>query len=66
VEGTREVLMQTADQRVLICHCPSTARVYAMEVPNDIGTAEEAQRWLWNGSRTAELLGRPVTTVGRT
>jgi len=52
VECTLESLMQTGSTatpgpRVLVCACPSTGRVYCLEVPMVIQTCEQAQRWLW-------------------
>ena len=50
VEATRESLMRTDDgQVVLVCACPSTARVYAQRVPRKIATCEQAQAWLSGG-----------------
>ena len=50
VEATLETLMRTPDgERVLVCACPSTARVYALEVPWTIETCEMAQIWLSGG-----------------
>lgn len=47
IEQTKEALMDAGeDGRVLVCACPSTARVYAMRVPAEITTCAEAQRWL--------------------
>jgi len=50
VEATRETLMRTPDgESVLVCACPSTARVYALEVPRSVQTCERAQAWLSGG-----------------
>jgi hypothetical protein len=50
IEATREALMRTPDgETVLVCACPSTARVYALEVPSEIQTCEAAQAWLSGG-----------------
>ena len=47
VDLTDEALMQDGDGgRHLICACPSTARVYAMRVPREIESCEQAQKWL--------------------
>jgi len=47
VDGTREALMQSNDGQVLlVCACPSTARVYAMRVSREIKLCQDAQRWL--------------------
>jgi hypothetical protein len=64
VENTREALMRTSQgMTVLVCHCPSTARVYALEVDPAIETCEQAQNWLWTGSRLAD--GRRMNIIGR-
>ena len=63
VECTREALMQAGDMRVLVCHCPSTARVYALEVDRSCQTTEQAQNYLWSGSRAAE--NRRLNIIGR-
>jgi hypothetical protein len=53
-----EALFQASDgSRVLVCRCPSTARVYAMRVPREMSTCEQAQAWL-AGSRPIRLVGR--------
>lgn len=44
---------------VLVCACPSTARVYAMRVPREIVTCEMAQRWLHGDQVT-----RPLRIIG--
>jgi hypothetical protein len=49
-ESTEEALMDcAADGRVLVCSCPSTARVYALEVPNNVDTCRAAQAYLSGG-----------------
>ena len=63
VECTREALMQLAETKVLVCHCPSTARIYAMEVDPRISSAEEAQSYLWSGSRLAQR--QKLNIIGR-
>ena len=51
VEATQETLMRTPDEeRVLVCACPSTAKIQALPVPPWIRTCEEAQDWLRNGT----------------
>lgn len=51
IDSTDEALMHTPDgEALLICACPSTARVYAMEVPREIRTCESAQNWMRSGS----------------
>jgi hypothetical protein len=49
IEGTREALMRSRDGLVLVCACPSTARTYALEVPNEVKTCREAQAYLSSG-----------------
>lgn len=46
IEQTDEALMECEDMRILVCACPSTARVYAMEVPPDTPTCADAQAYL--------------------
>lgn len=66
VECTKEALMRIGTvEQVLICHCPSTGRVYAMSVPDIISTCEDAQNYLWGGSRLAEASSRPFNIIGR-
>jgi hypothetical protein len=64
IEGTKEALMHVEDIRVLICHCPSTGRVYAMEVPPTTKTCQEAQEYLWSGSSLLSSLGK-INITGR-
>jgi hypothetical protein len=65
VEATKEALMRTPDgMTVLVCHCPSTARVYALEVDPKCQTAEQAQNYLWSGSKTREL-SKQFNIIGR-
>jgi len=40
--------MRTDDMQVLVGACPSTARVYALEVPLEVETCGQAQDWLRN------------------
>jgi len=57
VDATKESLMEAADgSRVLVCACPSTARVYAMRIPREIQTCENAQEWL-HGDRRLRVVG---------
>jgi hypothetical protein len=50
VEATQESLMRGPDgETVLVCACPSTARTYALEVPDEIETCEQAQMWRSGG-----------------
>jgi len=48
-EGTVESLMAAYESRVLVCACPSTGRVYALEVPREVKSCREAQAWLSGG-----------------
>ena len=57
VDGTDESLMQANDgSRLLVCACPSTARVYAMRVEKSVSSCEAAQNWL-NGGRKINIIG---------
>jgi hypothetical protein len=44
------------DMTVFVGACPSTARVYALEVPTEVRTVEQAQNFL-NGGRTRRIVG---------
>lgn len=48
VENTREALFQCDDMRVLVCGCPSTGRIYSLEVPPEVASCSEAQNWIRN------------------
>jgi len=56
IAQTDESLMQLDDMRVLVGACPSTARVYAMEVDPACATVAEAQNFL-SGGRSARTIG---------
>jgi hypothetical protein len=57
IDGTDESLIQAKDgSRLLVCACPSTARVYAMRVERSIEKCESAQRWL-HGERHLRIVG---------
>lgn len=60
LEQTKEYLMRRDSMVVLLCHCPSTARVYAMEVPTDVKTCDAAQSWLWNAKQSRYGQGRII------
>lgn len=49
VEATDEALMSGDGMTVLICACPSTAKVFSLEVSPDCKTCEEAQNYLRGG-----------------
>lgn len=57
IEGTREALFQVDGIRILLCHCPSTGRIYAMEILGEVTTCAEAQDWLW-GNSGIRIIGR--------
>lgn len=66
IENTLESLFETPDgEKVLLCHCPSTARMYAMPRPRQITTCAEAQAWGWRGSWLDKARINPKI-VGRT
>ena len=51
VDGTEERLMRLGDGSLrLLCACRSTARVYAVGVPREILSCEQAQKWMVAGS----------------
>jgi hypothetical protein len=66
IEQTIEVLFrcESPNMVVLMAACPSTAKVFFLEVSDTIKTCEEAQAWLHDGSKIDELIG-PVRTIGR-
>ncbi len=49
IEATEEALMESPGGKVLVCACPSTAKVFALGVPSEIKTCMEAQNWLSGG-----------------
>ena len=53
IENTKEALLQykhgTSEGKILLAACPSTGRVFPIEVPNEIKTCVEAQLWLSSG-----------------
>lgn len=57
VDGTTEALVRLKDgtQR-LLCACRSTGRVYAIGVPREVLTCEEAQRFMRGGSRSGDKM----------
>ncbi len=57
VDGTDESLMQSRDgSKLLVCACPSTAKIFAMHVPREITKCDHAQRWL-AGERRLNIVG---------
>ena len=65
VECTKEALMHVDDMTVLGCHCTSTGRVYSLEVDSAAKTCEQAQNFLWSGSRLVGHHGRRFNIIGR-
>ena len=55
VSNTDESLMDCDGMRVLVCSCPSTARVYSLEVPGDCPSVEQAQNYL-SGGRSRRII----------
>ena len=52
-----EVVKEVHDKtRVLVCACPSTAKVFVMNVPREIESCESAQNWL-HGNRSVRVIG---------
>jgi hypothetical protein len=50
IEGTWESLYETPDGlKTLVCACPSTAKVFALEVESSVATCLDAQRYLSSG-----------------
>jgi hypothetical protein len=57
IEQVDESLMETDSMRILVCACPSTARIYAMEVPPDTETCMAAQQYLFPDFGTGTQVG---------
>ena len=58
VDGTEERLMRLKNGSCrLLCSCRSTGRIYAIGVPRDVATCEEAQHWMVGGSSVGLKLG---------
>ena len=51
IEATVESLMQAGDMRVLVGACPSTGRVYAMEVDPSCDNCDAAKNYLQGGNK---------------
>ena len=50
IELTNEILYKTDDgMKILVCACPSTAKVFSLEVDPEIMTCEDAQDYLSSG-----------------
>ena len=57
IDQNHEALLESSDgARVLVCACPSTARMYAMRVPREIKNCTQAQSWL-AGDRPIRIVG---------
>jgi len=56
IEQCNECLMSCDDMMVLVCACPSTARVYCLEVDPKCNTVEKAQNYL-SGGRRRRIIG---------
>ena len=56
IEQTKEALFVCDDIQVLVGACPSTGRVYSLEVPTEIETCEAAQSWLSSGRSKRVIL----------
>jgi hypothetical protein len=66
IENTKEALVQTPDGLTsLVCACPSTGKVFSLEVPKEIKTTEQAQNWLWSGGRHVAGIRKPLKIIGR-
>ena len=65
IEQTDESLMRCDDSTVFIGACPSTGRIYPLEVPPDTRTCDQAQRYLCSGSTIAAMFSNP-RSIGRT
>jgi hypothetical protein len=49
IEGTRESLYRADGASVLVCACPSTGKLFALECPPNTETCEQAQNYLSSG-----------------
>lgn len=49
IEYTKEALFSIDGMKVLVCACPSTGRVYSLEVDPDVTTCDDAQAYLSSG-----------------
>ncbi len=68
-ENTREILyLNDLKEKHFVGPCPSTGRIYALQVPKEVMTCEQAQNFFWSGSllqRNLEQQGRPFRPIGR-
>jgi len=65
IEQTNEALMECGEMRVLICSCPSTAKVFSLEFAKDVATCDQAQDWLHSGSSIDRIIPK-TRVIGRT
>jgi hypothetical protein len=56
IDGIARALMRTGEHSVLCCACTSTGRTYAMEVPLECASVEQADRYLRNGRNGSVVL----------
>ena len=63
IENTKEMLVECGGMRALVCHCPSTGRVYFLERPSDITTCEQAEAW---GRSNDETRYKKTRRIGAT
>lgn len=49
IDGTNEALYHCNNQKVLVCACPSTGKVFSLEVPLHTRLCEDAQLFLSSG-----------------
>ncbi len=56
IEQTEEALMRCGEMQVLVAACPSTGKIFSLEVPPTVETCEQAQHWL-RGERSGFLIG---------
>ena len=56
IENTEEMLCSFAEHTLFIGACPSTARVYALEVPEGTKTCKEAKDYLFSGD-SSNIIG---------
>lgn len=57
VEGTQEALFATTGRGVLLVTCP-TRRMFALGVPADVTTCEQAQEWLHSAGGPGRVVAR--------
>ena len=59
----KRCLMKGSEVAFLVCACPSTSRVYHMQVDPEVKTCEEADKWLAGHSEEVPL---EYVQLGRT